>query len=111
MAIKQIQNGEWAAYFDAFSKGLIQGRRTDYAEIRVFSPEMGAQLETAWMPLTGITYDGRGDLIEVTVGNGGEHMDHRIYHPVEIYVDEGEGILCSMEVVRGDGTKEIVEFR
>jgi hypothetical protein len=108
MSIKKIDRAQWVSYFDTFSKRLIQTHRTDYAEIRVFSPEDGAQPETSWLPLAGITYDPRSDLLEVLV----ENMDHLVLHPEEIYVDEtATGILSSLEVIRKDGTKEIVEVR
>lgn len=109
MAVRKIERAEWRAYFDAFSRPLARGARTEYAEIRVFSPDIGAQPETRWLPLRGIAYDERHDLLDVAV----EHMDHRILHPREIYVDEGPGgeVLCSMEVVEQDGTREVIELR
>jgi hypothetical protein len=108
MAIKKIDQANWASYFDAFSRNLIRSRRSDYAEIRVFSMEDGAQPETAWLPLAGITYDAKGDLLEIQVTN----LDHLILHPAEIYVDEaGAGVIASLEIVRQDGVKEIIELR
>jgi hypothetical protein len=108
MSIKQLEKADWASYFDAFSKKLNREHRTDYAEIRVFSQEDGAQPETSWLPLAGITYDRKGDLLEVLV----ENMDHLVYHPKEIYVDEMEDkVLSSLEVVREDGTIEVIELR
>ena len=108
MSIKKIDSTEWASYFDAFSRKLARTHRTDYAEIRVFSPEDGAQTETSWLPLSGITYDAKSDLLETLV----ENMDHLVLHPQEIYVDETEpDILNSLEVIRKDGTKEVVEVR
>lgn len=108
MSIKKIDKPQWGSYFDTFSKKLIHTHRTDYVEIRVFSPEDGAQPETSWLPLAGITYDPKNDLLEILV----ENMDHLVLHPDEIYVDETDtGILSSLEVIRKDGTKEIVEVR
>lgn len=91
-----------------FSKKLSREHRTDYAEIRVFYRENGAQPETSWLPLAGITYDRKGDLLEVLV----ENMDHLVFHPKEIYVDErADQELNSLEVVREDGPMEVIELR
>ena len=37
-------------------------------------------------------------------------LDHMIVHPQAIHVDESNGRLDSIEVVREDGTYEVVEF-
>lgn len=108
MAIKQIEPDDWGPYFDTFSQKMRRDRRTDYAEIRVFSTEDGAQKETAWLPLSGIVYDRKDNLLEVLV----ENMDHLVLNPSRIYVDEtAKGMLTSMEVIRGDGTREVIEVR
>ncbi len=108
MSIKKIDRAQWGTYFDAFSKTLARTHRTDYAEVQVLSPEDGAQLETSWLPLIGISYDHKSDLLEILV----ENMDHLILHPEHVYVDETEeGLLTSFEVVRKDGTKEVIEVR
>jgi hypothetical protein len=39
-------------------------------------------------------------------------MDHMVLHPEEIYVDESEkGGINSLEVIRKDGTIEVIELR
>lgn len=107
MAITQLARDDWSTYFDDLSKRFADDDRPEYAEIRVLSMEDGAQPETSWLPLNGLTYDRKGDLLEVFV----EGMDHLVYHPQEIYVDEDAGELSSLEIVRTDGTKEIIEIR
>jgi len=108
MAIKKLDKGEWQRFFDRLSKDLMTSREVEYAEVRVFSPEIGAQKATSWLPLEGITYDTKDDLIDLAVPN----LDHMIYHPTEIFIDEAsDGVLCSMEILRRDGTKEVVELR
>ncbi len=108
MAIKKIDRSQWRAYFDTFSRPIARGKQYEYAEIRVLSPEFGAQPETSWLPLIGIAYDDRADVLEITV----EHMDHRIAHPRDIFVDETpDGVLCSLEVVQEDETRAIIELR
>jgi hypothetical protein len=85
------------------SKHLI-GKR---AEIDVESLALGAQVEGKWLPLFGIVYDPKNDLIEIAV----EELDHMVHKPREIYVDEGSTGLISLEVLDGDGVRHIVQFR
>ena len=106
MAIRQLPRTDWKDYFDAFSKAKDDAGRVDYAEIRVFSPEIGAQPHTKWLPLQGLTYDSKDDRLEVFVAG----LDHMIVHPKAIFVEETSGRLDSIEVVREDGTYEVVEF-
>lgn len=108
MAFRQLERTEWKTLFDDFSRRLAREHRTDYAEIRVFSREEGAQPETSWLPLVGITYDPRSDALEILV----ENMDHLVYHPKKIFIDVLDGgVLSSLVVVRADGIREVIELR
>ena len=107
MATQRLDRAEWNSYFDDFSRTLIGTRRTDYAEIRVLMAELGAQTETEWLPLTGITYDPQEDLLDIAV----ESLDHRISQPSDIFVEEEEGVIEAIEVITRDGTCEITELR
>ena len=107
MAIRQLPRADWNDYFDAFSRAKDDAGRVDYAEIRVFSPEIGAQPETSWLPLQGLTYDPKDDKLDVFV----KGLEHLIAHPKVIFVDETSGRLDSIEVVRQDGTYEVVDIR
>lgn len=108
MSIKKLDKKAWKDYFNGLSKSYMRHERMDYAEIRVFSQEIGAQPETSWLPLEGITYDDRDDLLEVNV----QHLDHLVYQPEEIYIDETpDGVLTTLEIIRKDGIKEIIELR
>lgn len=107
MAIRTLPRAEWNRYFDVFSNTKSGTGRIDYAEIRVLSPEDGAQPQTGWLPLQGLVYDPKDDLLEVLVTG----LDHLVGHPEAIFVDEDHGRLDRLEVVRRDGTKELVEIR
>lgn len=107
MAIRTLPRSEWNRYFDTFSKEKDERGRIDYVEIRVLSMEDGVQPQTRWVPLQGITYDPKSDLLEIQV----PELDHLIGTPEAIYVDESEGRLHRFEVVRPDGTLEIVDIR
>ena len=107
MSIRQLPQTVWRAYFDRFSKEKSDQHRVDYAEIRVFSAELGAQPETRWLPLEGITYDHHDDRLDIFV----KGLGHLIAHPQSIHIDETNGRLDSMEIVRTDGAREVVEIR
>jgi hypothetical protein len=107
MATRLLPRAEWNDYFDAFSKTKADAGRIDYAEIRVFSPEDGAQPETRWLPLQGLTYDPKDDVLDIAVTG----LDHLVGQPKAIWVDEAGGRLDRFEVVRRDGTREVIEIR
>jgi hypothetical protein len=103
MASLKIEKAKWRTFFDSVSKRLI-GKR---AEIDVESLALGAQIEAKWLPLFGIVYDPKNDIIEIAL----EDLDHIVHKPQEIYVDEGSTGLISLEVFDGDGVQHIVLFR
>lgn len=107
MATRKIDKVDWSSYFTRATRQIIDGKGPKQAEIRILAPTTGAQVESDWKPLLGITYDHHDNLLEVAM----EHLDHLIVHPDDIYVqEESDGILRSMEVIEGD-TKHIVELR
>lgn len=108
MAIKEIEKNEWQNYFDTFSKKYLKDEEPEYVEITVLDDSAGAQLESNWMPLRGITYDDKNDLLEIEL----DKLKRLIRHPEKIYVDEADtGWLLSFEVIQRDGTKDIIETR
>lgn len=108
MSIKEIEKKEWQNYFDNFSKKYLKDEEPEYVEITVLDNSSGAQLESNWMPLYGITYDDKNDLLEIEM----DKLKRLIRQPEKIYVDEADnGWLLSFEVVQRDGTKDIIETR
>lgn len=103
MTVLKLEKGEWQRFFDFLSRGL-QGTR---AEIEVASLALGNQIEADWLPLIGITYDHKDDLLEVAL----EGYDHMITHPVDIYLDATTEQLMSLEVVDAEGVRQIVKLR
>lgn len=103
MTIRKLDKTEWRAFFDGLSK-LLEGKQ---AEIEVASLALGDQVEAEWLPLLGITYDPKDDLVEVAL----DGVDHMMAKPREIYVDEGFAGLMSIEVVDAEGTREIIKLR
>ena len=102
--LRTVPRSEWRAFFDRVSKALLLGK---WAEIEVASPETGDQILAEWIPMIGVTYDSRDDLLDVAL----DRTDHLIYHPHEIVVEEDSTGLMSIAVTAGDGTRQIVRLK
>jgi hypothetical protein len=100
---KKLEKSQWGAYFDRMSKALI-GKR---AEIEVTSLKIGDKIEAEWVPLHGISYDPKNDVIDIAV----EGLDHRIQHPREVYVEEDGLELSGLEVLDAEGARQIVVLK
>ena len=103
MAVQKLDKSEWGAFFNRVAKGLV-GKR---AEIEIASLALGDQIEAEWLPILGIVYDPKTDIVEVAL----EGLDHMIHHPAEIYVDIGGGELANVEVIDDAGVGHIIKLR
>jgi hypothetical protein len=103
MAVRKLEKAEWTPFFDAISKILV-GKR---AEIEVASLDIGDQIEAEWVPILGITYDQKDDILEIAL----DGVDHLIPTPQEIYVDLGATGLVNLEVIDSEGERQIVLLR
>jgi Family of unknown function (DUF5335) len=100
---RKLERAGWRPFLDRVSKG-IAGKQ---AEIEVASLDLGDQLEAEWVPLIGLVYDPKDDIVEVAV----EGLDHLIHKPRELYVEEEGGELLSLEVIDEDGTRSIIKLK
>jgi hypothetical protein len=103
MATTKLEKNAWHPYFDNVSK-VLDGKRV---EVEVASLKLGDQIEAEWLPLIGITYDAKDDLIEVAL----EGFDHMIRKPKDVFVDQEAVLLTSMEVIDADDTRQIIRLR
>ncbi|RDD62638.1 DUF5335 family protein [Ferruginivarius sediminum] len=103
MATRRLDQDELETYFNRIAKAL--GIRS--VEIEVTSLAVGDQIEADWIGMMNISYDPKGDAIDIST----DRLDHRILHPKVVYVLEGDEGLEAIEVERDDGTKEIVRLR
>jgi hypothetical protein len=103
MATTKLEKRAWHPYFDNVSRNL-GGKR---AEVEVASLKLGDQIEAEWLPLLGIVYDPKDDLIEVVL----QDLDHMILKPREVFVEQEATLLKSMEVIDQDGTRQIIKLR
>jgi hypothetical protein len=104
MAISKLEKAAWQPYFDRVSK-LLGG--TKRAEVEVVALNLGDQIEAEWLPLTGIVYDPKDDLIEVLL----EDLDHLIYRPRQVFIDQEAVLLKSVEVIDESGVRQIIKLR
>jgi hypothetical protein len=98
-----VPQAEWRDFFDRMSKALT-GK---WAEIEVASLDLGDQIAAEWVPMLGITYDSKDDLLDVAL----DRYDHLIRHPKQIVVNEEQGGVASVAVVDAEGTTQIVRMK
>lgn len=104
MTATKIDRSRWAPFLDTATKSLA-GKR---AEIEVVSLDLGDQIEAEWIPLIGITYDPKDDLIEIAL----EGLDHLIRSPRELFIDYSVGdVAAALEIIDADGRRQIVKFK
>jgi Family of unknown function (DUF5335) len=103
MPTRKLDKREWHPFLDGISK-LLEAKE---AEVEVASLALGDQIEAEWLPLYGLAYDPKDDVVEVAL----EGLDHMIPHPREIYVQDGTAGLTSLEVIDATGAKQIVKLR
>ena len=103
MSVHQVDKSHWKAFFDTLTRTLV-GRR---AEVEVASLDLGDQIEAEWLPLIGMAYDPKDDLIEVAL----EGLDHMILKPREVYVDFNVGGLIGLAVIDSDHVRQIIKLK
>jgi hypothetical protein len=109
-ATKKIPLEQAAAYFDAFTKRFLRDPTPESADIEVLNPDLGDQFEAEMARVVGVTYDRKENALEIELEP--EPTDHRVYHPKEIWViEEPDGFVSSIEIIRPDDTREIVSIR
>jgi hypothetical protein len=103
MTARKLDKKEWKPFFESISK-VLPGKQ---AEVEVLSLNLGDQVEAEWLPLIGLTYDPKDDLLDVAL----EGVDHMIPKPREIYVEDGGVGLASVAVVDVEGRRQLVKLR
>jgi hypothetical protein len=100
---RKLEKSQWRLTFDAITKVLPAKR----VEIETASLKLGDQVAVEWLPLLGIAYDPKDDLIELAL----EDVDHLIRNPREVWI-EGEGAdISSIEVIDASDVRQILLFR
>ena|SRR6185295_20165453 len=86
---------------------MSKALRGKSAEIEVASLDLGDQIVAEWVPLIGITYDSKDDLLDVALDRAGR----MIRRPQEIEVQEGPGGLVRVAVVDAGGARHVVRLK
>jgi len=103
MTTWRVPKEKWQSYMDAVSRELT-GKQV---EIEVDSLDLGHQVEADWVPLYGITYDDKDDLVAIEI----EGLTHTVNRPQDVFADRDETGLKRMEIVGADGRQQILNFR
>ena len=104
----KLPEAQLAEYFDQFTKRFLRDESPELASVEVLSPDWGDEYESEGEPLLGITYDKHKNSLEFALESG----DHRVYDPKEVWVmEDKDGFVSAVEVVRKDGSKEVVTVR
>jgi hypothetical protein len=98
-----LDKAKWESYFDTMAKHL----GANLVEIEVASMAFGDQIESEWVPLIGISYDPKDDIVEVAV----EGVDHLIHGPREIVVEDSVEGIKWVEITDKDDTRQIIKFK
>jgi hypothetical protein len=105
---KQIPREDFKAYFDRFTRQHLGEESPKDVTVEVVSAELGDQVEASVLRLLGTSYDPKTRDFELLL----EDMDHLVFRPAEIWVIEEEGgFISTLELVRPDGTKELVHIQ
>lgn len=105
---KQIPRDQLATYFDTFTKRFLRDGAPEAADVEILEPALGDQIAVSGARLLGVTYDSRANALEVELDSG----DHRTYAPDAVWtIEEPDGFVSAIEVVRDDGTREVVSVK
>ena len=100
MAIRRLERAEWAEFCARASRNYL-GKAV---EVEVLSAAIGCQVEVHGLPLIGLSYDSKNDLIELFVGE----LSHFIRTPRLFYVNEDPlGVIC-FHVIDVDDTRRVI---
>jgi hypothetical protein len=105
---KRLDHDGMEEYFNRFNKRYLKSESTDVADVEVVSKDLGDQIAADGSHLIGITYDKDAHSLEVELESG----DMRSISPKEVWaIEEDDGFVRAIEIVRDDDTTEIVRVR
>jgi hypothetical protein len=103
MTIRRLQRDDWSGFCIHVTRGFL-GKRVD---IEVASLQIGVQPEVRHLPLIGISYDPKSDVLGLLLGE----LEHLIRAPREFYVDEEPLGITSLQIIDAEGMRQIVTLR
>jgi hypothetical protein len=103
MSVQRLVKADWQQYCDRISRGIERGQR---AELELVSLDVGDHIEAKWLPIHGLVYEPKGDLLEIAL----DGIDHMVAHPQDVLVETSPRGIVGLEIVAEDGIRRIVKF-
>ena len=103
MTTQRLDKQSWQEFFDRTAKDAVAKQ----ASVEVASIELGDQIQVSSLPLLGITYDPKSQIIEIAM----DGVDHLIRKPSEIIVDLEGNSLAAVKISDADGNDHIVKLK
>jgi hypothetical protein len=103
MTIRRLQRDDWSSFCAHVTRGFL-GKRVD---MEVASLQLGFQPEARRLPLIGISYDPKSDVLALLLGE----LEHLIRAPREFYVDEEPLNITSLQIIDAGGLRQILILR
>lgn len=102
-SLRSIPQSEWQSFFDRISQSLL-GK---WAEIEVAAMDLGDNILAEWIPMLGVTYESRNDVLDVAL----DRTNHLIRHPKEVVVEEDETGVKSIAILDQEGARQIISLK
>jgi len=103
MATRKLNPSEWTQYFNQINKSINHSLVT----IEILSPDLGDQVEVRWQLLQGFSIDHKENSLIVFT----ENLNHRISEPKDIYINETEGNVTTIEITDKDDVKQLIRLQ
>ena len=103
MGIRRLLRSDWKRYCDRISRGIAGGQM---AEFEVVSLTGGDHIEARWMPIHGLVYEPKNDVLELAL----EGVDHLVAHPNEFLLETSARGVVRIEIVADDGYRRIIKL-
>ena len=96
-----VEKSKWADELTYLWKRL-DGKQV---EVEVEALKLGDQIEAEHVPLKGLSYDPKDDVVQVWVGD----IDHMIHHPQKIMiVYDDEDRLVGIDITDAEGEQHLI---
>ena len=96
MTVRQLDRDEWHDFLENLTR-TVRGRQT---AVEIASADFGDQRLVENVPLLGLSYDTRGDMLEVEF----ETIGHRVLKPTALFVDQPPAGMIGIEL---EGSLEV----
>jgi hypothetical protein len=103
MTVRQLARDDWHPFLEELTR-TVRGRQT---RVEIGSADLGGQRLVENVPLLGLSYDTRGDMIEIEF----EAIGHRVTAPTALFVDQMPNGVTGIEILGGDDVRTILRLK